>query len=339
MRNLTCILCLLFCFSAQYGQAQINLVPNPSFEDTINIHPGCRQNPHGCFLDEFIFGWRGSAVYFSEIFDSSTAPIGVSISRGVPSNCVGYQNARNGIAYSSVTTFSLDANHFSRRKHIQSKLIQSLESGKKYKVEFYVSQADSLHYANNTIGAFFSADSFYVKTDVTTDYPNQMPQIQNQPNNNLNNSQGWVLVRDTMVAKGTEQYITIGNFLPDSLSDTLYLGGGCVWPGGYRICSSLYYIDDVSVTLIDETGIEDALKESEIMLYPNPAQDALRIETITNFRGIIRITDALGKEWYVSNTEIHSSGFSIDLGLIPKGLYFLSLGNAQGVVNKRFVKE
>ena len=338
MRKLIHILCFLIGLSAHLCQAQINLVPNPSFEDTINMHPGCRQSPHVCFLDEFIVGWRGSAVYFSEIFPLSTDPIGTSISRGVPSNCVGYQNARTGIAYSSVTTFSLVTNHFSRRTHIQTKLIQPLVSGKKYKVEFYVSLADSLHYANNSIGAFFSADSFYVETDVTTDYPNQMPQIQNQLNNILDNNLGWARVCDTMIASGGEHFMTIGNFLPDSLSDTLYLGGGCVWPGGYRICSSLYYIDDVSVTLIDETGIEEMLHESAIKLYPNPARDVLRIEMQNQFAGTITVTDALGKVFYQNSTEKNISQFSIDLREFPPGLYFVSFRNEGGGVNKRFVK-
>jgi hypothetical protein len=311
-------------------------VPNPSFEDTINMHPGCRQNPHVCFLDEFIVGWRGRAVYFSEIFDSSSAPLGANISRSVPSNCVGYQSAHSGIAYVSVTTYSLNVNGLSARNYVQSRLIHKLEAGRKYKAEFFVSRADSLRMSNNSLGIYFSADSFSVQNWGLFDV---MPQIQNNPNNSLNNDSGWVLIRDTMVADGTEQYLTIGNFLPDSLSDTLSIGGPCTIPGGPTICSSLYYIDDVSVTLIDETGIEEMLHESAIKLYPNPASDVLRIEMQNHFSGIITITDALGKELYQSSTEKNSSHFSIDLREFPPGLYFVSFRNERGRVNKRFVKE
>jgi hypothetical protein len=335
MRKLIHILCFLIGLSAHLCQAQINLVPNPSFEDTINMHPGCRQNPHGCFLDEFIVGWRGLPLYYSEIFPQSIEPLGISNSRGVPSNCVGWQYAHSGIAYVSVTTYSLNVNALSARYYVQCKLIQKLEAGRKYKAEFFVSRADSLRMSNNSIGAYFSPDSFSVQSWGLIDV---MPQIQNNPNNSLNNDSGWVLIRDTMVADGTEQYLTIGNFLPDSLSDTLSIGGPCTIPGGPTICSSLYYIDDVSVTLIDETGIEEMLHESAIKLYPNPARDVLRIEMQNQFAGTITVTDALGKVFYQNSTEKSISHFSIDLREFPAGLYFVSFRNEGGDVNKRFVK-
>ena len=336
MRKIIHILCFLICLNGKTSHAQINLVPNPSFEDTINMQPIVRQNPHGFSLDKFIYGWRGKAVYFSEIFPPSSAPIGASISRGVPSNCCGYQNAKTGIAYTCVNTFKLDPNHVSRRIYIQCKLIQPLQSGKKYQVEFYVSQSDSLHYTNKSIGAFFSTDSFAVIYSYLID---SVPQIQNQTNNSLNNTQGWVLVRDTMIANGNEQYMTIGNFLPDSLSDTLYLGGGCVSQNSLSLCESLYYIDDVSVTLIDETGIEEIPKENQIELYPNPAQHQLNISLEKPFSGRLSINNLLGQEVYILPNTNARSKFNLDVGALPAGVYVLGFENDKGVVRKKFVKE
>jgi OmpA-OmpF porin, OOP family len=318
MRTHIYILSLLFCLCAQSVSAQINLVPNPSFEDTINIHPGCRQNPHGCTLDEFIFDWRGRAVYFSEIFDSSSAPLGANISRSVPSNCVGYQSAHSGISYVTVTTYSLNVNGLSARNYVQCKLIQKLEAGRKYKAEFYVSRADSLRMSNNTVGVYFSVDSFSVQDWSLVDV---IPQIQNDLNNSLNNDTGWVLVTDTMVADGTEEYITIGNFRPDSLSDTLSLGGACTIPGGATICSSLYYIDDVSVTLIDDTGLEESSKPL-LHFYPNPIKAILNIE---NPGRRIRRLQVLSVSGAVLQQRegIEASKIIIDLSSLAPGLYFL----------------
>ena len=335
MRKLIHILCFFICLSAHLCQAQMNLVPNPSFEDTINIHPGCRQNPHGCFLDEFIVGWRGQALYYSQIFPPSIEPVGVSNSRGVPSNCLGYENARNGIAYSSVTTFQLSANNLSKRNYIQSKLLQPLQSGKKYKVEFYVSQADSLHYANNSIGAFFSADSFAVIYSYLID---SIPQVQNQANNSLNNTSDWVRVCDTMTANGTERYMTIGNFLPDSLSDTLYLGGGCFSSIGSLLCGSLYYIEDVSVTLIDDTGLEESAIPP-LHFYPNPGKAILNIENtgrrIKRFQ-VLSVSGAVLQQL----EGIEASKFIIDLSSLAPGLYFLHAEFEYGRVNVgKFIKE
>jgi hypothetical protein len=313
----------------------MNLVPNPSFEDTINIHPGCRQSPHVCFLDEFIVGWRGLPLYYSEIFPQSIEPLGISNSRGVPSNCVGYQNARSGIAYSSVTTFQLSPNNLSIRYNIQSKLIQTLQSGKKYKVEFYVSQADSLHYANNSIGAFFSADSFAVIYSYLID---SIPQIQNQANNSLDNTSDWVRVCDTMTANGTERYMTIGNFLPDSLSDTLYLGGGCVSSTSLSLCGSLYYIDDVSVTLIDDTGLEESAIPP-LHFYPNPGKAILTIENPGRRIKRIQVLSVSGAV-LMRQEKVETNTVSVDLSSLAPGLYFLQAEDGDGGVRiGNFVKE
>jgi hypothetical protein len=147
----------------------------------------------------------------------------------------------------------------------------------------------------------------------------------------------WVKVSDTLIAVGNEKWITIGNFLNDTLSLISPIDSVCSQPNPFG-CGSYYYIDDVSVTLIDETGIEEMLHESAIKLYPNPASDVLRIEMQNHFSGIITITDALGKELYQSSTEKNSSHFSIDLREFPPGLYFVSFRNEGGGVNKRFVK-
>jgi hypothetical protein len=250
----------------------------------------------------------------------------------VPFNICGHQYARTGNAYCGIYTYAI--NSYPIRQYIQAPLSTTLTPNKKYLVSFYVSLGDSLHAFNNSIGVYFSEDSITYLNELL----NFEPQIKNDTNNQLNDMLNWVKVSDTLIAVGNEKWITIGNFLNDSLSHISPIDSVCSQPNSFG-CGAYYYIDDVSVTLIDDTGMEEMLNDPTIKLYPNPARDVLRIEMQNQFTGTITITDALGKVFYQNSTEKNSSQFSIDLREFPPGLYFVSFWNERGGVNKRFVKD
>jgi hypothetical protein len=308
------LITLLSIVFIKESKAQTNLVPNPSFEDTVAIH-----FPTSPGIHSYTTHWYGRNAYYSEYLPQSTTPVYLSNSFGVPSNSAGYQYANSGLAYAGVHTFVNNNNPL--RSYIQVKLTDTLVSNKKYKVAFYVSLADSLHTSNNTIGAYFSADSFSVLT-ILPIY--QSPQISNNNQNDLSSKTEWTLVCDTFVANGNERYITIGNFLTDSLSDTLYLGGGCYAPNGFNLCVAFYYIDDVSVTIIDETGIEEQ-KQNNFSLFPNPNKGSFYLQ----YKGIIAkptmlyITDVYGK--LIDTKEIVNTTTDYENTSLTSGLYFYSL--------------
>ena len=310
----TFLLIIIIAFNFKAGKAQINLVPNPSFEDTISI-----QFPVSPNIQSYTPYWYGINAYFSEYLPSSTAPVYSNNSFGVPSNGTGYQYARSGVAYAGVHTFINSTNPL--RTYIQVKLSETLESGKKYKVGFYASLADSVHTANNTIGAYFSPDSFSVGN---YSFINQSPQISNNHQNDLSSKTDWTLVCDTIVATGIEQYMTIGNFITDSISDTLYLGGGCYTNNGFILCVAYYYIDDVSVTLIDETGIAEQ-KQNRFKLFPNPNTGNFKLQYngILNKTTMLYISDVYGK--LIDTKEISNTATDYENKSLTSGLYFYSL--------------
>jgi hypothetical protein len=298
------ILILLLNFISKLGDAQINLVPNPSFENYFNL------NANGNLVENFIYDWLGGRGYFHVNKSDSYY--------SVPANGFGYQNTFSGYAYCGIYTYL--KNSYPIRHYIQTRLIDTLTIGKKYRVAFYVSLADTLHAFNNSIGAYFGTDSLYIINNLMID---ATPQIINSYTNNLNNKTEWTLVCDTFVANGGESWITIGNFLNDSLSLITPLDSVCSQPLGWG-CGSYYYIDDVSVTLIDETGIEEQ-KQIKFSLYPNPNIGSFRLKykgtlTLTN---ILSITDIFGKQ--MDQIEIINSTTEYENTKLDNGLYFYTI--------------
>lgn len=220
-----CIYILGITINYSYAQ---NIVPNSSFEDTTQ----CPFIPSQIY---YAFPWtdpnNGTSDFYSACNNTGTGLV------GVPYNIGGYQNAKTGVGYAGLMTYSQGAN---LREYIQAKLFSQLESNKEYCLEFYVSLADSQAVACNTIGAYFS------DTAITAPFWSILyvtPQISNNTLlNPLTDKIAWIKVSGTFIANGTENYITIGNFLDDANSDTVYIGGGCIGCN-----ASGYYIDDVSV--------------------------------------------------------------------------------------------
>ena len=310
----TFLLIIIIAFYFKVSKAQPNLVPNPSFEDTVAIH-----FPTSPGIHSYTTHWYGRNAYYSEYLPSSNAPAYSNSSFGVPLNGIGYQFAHSGIAYAGVHTYVNYSNPL--RTYIQVKLSDTLITGKKYKVGFYVSLGDSMRTANNTIGAYFSPDSFSVELLLPI---YQTPQISNNPQNDLSSQTAWTLVCDTFVATGNERYMTIGNFVTDSLCDTLCFGGGCYAPNGYNYCVAFYYIDDVSVTLIDETGIEEK-KQFNFSLFPNPNNGNFKLHYngILNKTTMLYITDVYGK--LIDTNEIVKTTTDYENTSLTSGLYFYSL--------------
>jgi OOP family OmpA-OmpF porin len=287
------------------SNAQTNLVPNSSFEDYFNI------NANGNLLENFIYNWYGGLGYFhanrSDAYYS------------VPTNGIGYQNAHYGNAYCGIYTYGKYTSPI--RQYIQTKLTDNLLNGKKYIVSFYVSLGDTLHAYNNSIGAYFAADSVLLYSN--GGLFNLIPQIQNDSGNVLNSKTVWTFVCDTFVANGSERWMTIGNFLTDSLSLISELDTVCDQPNPFG-CGAYYFIDDVSVKLIDETSIEE-LDENKYNLFPNPNIGCFRLQyngtlTATN---ILSISDIFGTK--VDQIEIINTTTEYENRKLKNGLYFYTL--------------
>jgi hypothetical protein len=301
------------CFS------QVNLVPNSSFEDTLLI------SGQNFYLEHHITNWNGGRGYFNA---NQVGSFG-----SVPSNDAGHQYPRTGNAYCGIYTYL--KNTYPIRQYIQTKLNQKLVNNKKYKVSFYVSLGDTLHAFCNSIGAYFTADSSDIFIGGVL---NQIPQIQNSVHNNLSDKTNWTLVCDTFVANGNESWITICNFYNDSISNPVALDSVCSMPNGWG-CGAYYYIDDVSVELVDETGISptNLPKREAFKVVPNPATSVVNIEGKQSFTSI-EIYNAQGYLVEQINTK-PILNYKLSIINYNKGIYILKITDKNGAQCLKLVVE
>ena len=100
----------------------------------------------------------------------------------------------------------------------------------------------------------------------------------------------------------------------------------------------------ISVSLFtdDETEIEDdttSITEHYqiINLYPNPVNDRLYIETLTQTL-TVEIYDVYGRH-QVTETPSHQGNLTIDLSNLKSGIYFVKIKTEEGNIVKRIIKD
>jgi hypothetical protein len=225
------ILNILLLFALFQSSAQ-NLVPNPSFEDTVNCPPGPGQVPS-------VVGWTasGSADYFHSCYNDFGFPQwGIS----VPNNWGGYQEPYGGgNAYCALGTIAPCCP--SVREYIGTQLATPLDIGQKYFVSLRTSLAlnDSIEaqVATNNIGLNFSTVNY---SSANPPPLNNAPQINHS--SLITDSINWTLVSGSFIADSNYAYVWIGNFFTDSMTDTLNYGYNA---NRY----AYYYIDAVCVSI------------------------------------------------------------------------------------------
>ncbi len=311
--------CLLFLFVCLVIKAKSqNLVPNYSFE----VDTACPNNYSQIY---YAIPWFVPHVNWSssDLYDTCTDAINAGL--GIPGNYDGYQLARTGYHYAGIIVYSDTINY---REYLEVPLLDTLIANRNYCIEFYVSLAESFGKAISNIGAYFSNDSLldsnlYHAIDYVT------PQVENSISNMLSDTSNWMLVSGMFIANGGERFMTIGNFHNPANTNTQTVG----------ITNNAYYfIDDVSVVDCTGIGIKEEDKDEVISIYPNPCASQLGI---TNYElGIkeIKIYNVIGELVYGSAGS-PTQELTIDVGSLPKGLYFIEVQTDTQSINKKFIKQ
>ncbi len=306
-----------------------NLVPNPSFEEysTCPTLQGQLQN-----AIDWVNPNHATPDYFNECNCAFSGPSVVNLC--VPVNAIGYQEAKSGNAYTGLFTFSYHVPNV--REYIQTKLKSALKKNSKYYVGFYCNLRDELcNLAANDIGAFFSKDPISRNDLFVID---TIPQLANNRIHPLTSKIDWMLVSDTIEAGGDEEYVTIGNFLQDSLTDTIsvYLevnGTPSVF-WGYK--QPYYLIDDVFVIPLD--SLTDIKEPKPLQGKAYTANGQLVLELEESYKPIhLMLTTATGQTVWQQQEFFTQGQRAFSLPLLPGGLYFVEVQCGGGVLRQKVV--
>jgi hypothetical protein len=142
---------LLVLFNLSLAEAQINLVSNPSFEDTVYC-------PFGLMQIDATVDWSSygnSPDYFNGCNTFNAI--------GTPNTAFGYQNAHSGEAFVGLVTFRKynSITGYNYREYVGIELTSPLQVGNTYYYSFYTVLAErNSGLASNNLGIKFLNNSY-----------------------------------------------------------------------------------------------------------------------------------------------------------------------------------
>lgn len=228
MKQVVHPLVLLFCIPA----AAQNLVPNPGFEELARM-PSRHSNPVQCTRY-----WRSPTGAGTDYYHYEA-----DRHAGTPRNIFGRQRPHGGEAYAGICIKS------SYMEYLAITLRDTLEAGKTYRVEFFVSRADRSIGRINAFGAhFFDKKQYSFGEEAIIERPSL-----DFTTRAFNRKGRWTKLSAVYEADGTEVTLILGYFNYD--------------PSKRCKTFSHYYIDDVTVTPL-ETVQDTSQTAEEVVVMP-----------------------------------------------------------------------
>jgi outer membrane protein OmpA-like peptidoglycan-associated protein len=212
--------------------AQQNLVNNGGFEET----KGKVKRPGSIAKAD---GWTSATGVKADLFVDTKEP-----GFGTPDNVYGTENAKDGSNYAGIVAFSYGDKM--SRTYLQTRLTTSLKKGKKYCVSYHVSLAEGSKYAVNQMGLYFS------KKEFETDSKASLIEDAQYKDSKIHNAVfGWDKICETYLAEGNEKFLVIGNF---NSNEDIKQEKNRPTKGlkVEQLIAAYYYVDDVSVFLIED---------------------------------------------------------------------------------------
>lgn len=226
---------------------------------------------------EVAVGWMSPTKTSADIFARR-----VKEGFSVPHNAFGKEEAYDGDNYVGITTFSYGDKE--PRTYISTKLKTPMRKGLKYAVKFYVSLSEGSKYASNNVAANFSKKQFNIAEDKSIMGESHVMHVENPV---FNAMFGWDQVCGVYTATGGEKFLTVGNFTSNGDTKNERMKKPKEF-SGQQIVSSYYYIDNISVTLInDESECEcesDKEEETSIVYAVSPVNpEGMKDELIAKY--------------------------------------------------------
>ena len=205
-----------------------NLVPNPSFEDTIYCPTVNGQMDAVQNWDKPFTGSAGTGT--SDYYNSCG-------NYSIPSN--------SGNAYAGFITY---INFLpNAREYVQVQLSTPLQAGQCYEASMYLALESGSGYVHDSVGMLFTNTAPLSPGGAMI---TATPQVVNTTANLVSDS-NWVQITGTFEAQGGEDFLTIGVFTSDA--------NLTITPSGAAGIGSKYMVDDVCLRAIQEDSVYTSL--------------------------------------------------------------------------------
>lgn len=238
--------------------AQVNLVPNPSFETVVNFGNfpcNCDYVNKAIPWDSLIAGGGGGTLFY------------------LPP----YQMSRTGNYVAGLNYYFPTAN-INWRSYIQTKLLTKLTVNKSYCVTGYFNLMNNSQFAIDELSFYFDDGS--IQSQGYGQVASASPQVKSLLGLYYMDTMVWKKVQGTFLASGKESHITLGNHKPQSgLTFTLCYPFSSVQGAGY-------YVDDISVIESDlpaYAGRDTVLCTGDSVFIGRPPE--IGLECIWNSNG------------------------------------------------------
>ncbi len=205
-----------------------NLVPNPSFEE----------------LSSYPLGWFHKGKDYSRLMKYWNSPTQASPDIYHPKVRIpifwtqkgfGIEPPRTGKTMSGITVYGCENGKPHCREYLQIRLLEPLIIGQRYKASFWTTSLKDGKVVNN-LGIYFSAEEV---NEIIVDALEVKPQVLEEKIVDARNGR-WQKIEAVFTATEESDYLLIGNFYPDSLTQ--------VKEESTPLNYAYYYIDDVRLT-------------------------------------------------------------------------------------------
>ncbi len=181
--------------------AQVNKVLNPNFD---NVEKKVKA-PGSIDLATTWYSPEGTPP--ADLYEAGAKKDEVAI----PLNVRGRAETKEGEHYAGFLAYS--EREAKPRTYLQTKLPKKLVEGKRYCLKMHVQLSDISKYAIDNIGMFVGSKAVKAKDLEAYDIT---PQLTHSGNIIVEDMFDWVPVCQPFTADGTERYVTIGNFAPQT---------------------------------------------------------------------------------------------------------------------------
>lgn len=246
------IIIVSLCHS-MHGVSQ-NILKNPSFEKYAEC-PTTLGN-----FNEDVEYWTTPTIGSTDYFNAC------STAMGTPENFNGEQPANFGVGYTGLYFYAPD----DYREYVQAELTNTLQKDKRYRISFYVSLAENSDFAVRDFGVLFSSTKLNIPIKKELSKMHLYKQKDNAYNfleigydSFYKDTDDWILVYTEFIAKGVENYMTIGNFKSNRQTRKFKTKRNAN-QGAY------YYMDMVTLRLADQnSSVKEVYELDKTHLFEN----------------------------------------------------------------------